>query len=93
MKGIDSYKVCQQLKAGANTSNIPIIFITAYKDDDAYGLQPGSADYITKPVNPAIVIARIRNHLALKKQQDLMEAISSTDFMTGVANRRRFAKS
>lgn len=92
MKDMDGYEVCQQLKAGANTSNIPIIFITAYEDEDdeAYGLQLGAADYITKPVNPAIVIARVRNHLALKKQQDLMEAISSTDFMTGVANRRRF---
>lgn len=92
MKGIDGYEVCRQLKSSTNTSNIPIIFITAYEDDDdeAYGLQLGAADYITKPVNPAIVIARVKNHLALKKQQDLMETISSTDFMTGVANRRRF---
>jgi diguanylate cyclase (GGDEF)-like protein len=92
MSDQDGYEVCRQLKSDARTQLIPVIFITAYNDDDdeAYGFELGAVDYITKPVKPAIVRARVRTHLQLKQQQDVMASISSTDFLTGIANRRSF---
>jgi diguanylate cyclase (GGDEF)-like protein len=92
MSGQDGYEVCRQLKSNPKTHLIPVIFITAYNDDDdeAYGFELGAVDYITKPVKPAIVRARVRTHLQMKKQQDIMASMSSTDFLTGLANRRHF---
>ena len=47
-------------------------------------------DYITKPINPSIVKARVKNHLELKRNRDILETLSVTDALTGIANRRRF---
>jgi len=75
MPEIDGYEVCRRLKADENTSQIPIIFITALVDeeDEAKGLGMGAVDYITKPVNPELIRARVRNHLELKQYQDHLE--------------------
>jgi putative two-component system response regulator len=75
MPGIDGYEVCRRLKADENTSQIPIIFITALVDeeDEAKGLGMGAVDYITKPINPELIRARVRNHLELKQYQDHLE--------------------
>ena len=75
MPEMDGYEVCQRLKADENTSHIPIIFITALVDeeDEAKGLGMGAVDYITKPINPELVRARVRNHLELKQYQDHLE--------------------
>jgi len=75
MPGIDGYEVCRQLKSNKQTSDIPVIFITAKDDieDEEKGLQMGAVDYITKPVSPPIVKARIRNHLLIKNQRDLLQ--------------------
>ena len=64
------YEVCQRLKDNPDTRDIPIIFITAMSEveDEQHGLELGAVDYITKPVNPAIVLARVRTHLALYDQ-------------------------
>ena len=68
MPGMDGYEVCQQLKDNPLTTNIPVIFLTARaeKEDERKGLELGAVDYITKPISPAIVMARVKNHLALK---------------------------
>lgn len=65
----DGFEVCRQLKADPGTSDIPIIFLTALNDpaDEAQGLVLGAVDYITKPVSPPILSARVRNHLRLKE--------------------------
>lgn len=65
----DGFEVCRQLKADPITSDIPIIFLTALNDpaDEAQGLVLGAVDYITKPVSPPILSARVRNHLRLKE--------------------------
>lgn len=65
----DGYEVCRQLKSDPATSDIPIIFLTALNDpaDEAQGLARGAVDYITKPVSPPILSARVRNHLRLKE--------------------------
>ena len=70
MPGIDGYEVCRRLKADHTTRHIPIIFITAKigLDDELKGLELGAVDYITKPISPPIVKARVKTHLALYDQ-------------------------
>ncbi len=92
MPSMDGYEVCRRLKANPATADIPVIFVTAMREeqDEFKGLQTGAIDYITKPFSPAIVSARIRNHLELKRRGDLLAELSSSDGMTGIPNRRRF---
>jgi putative two-component system response regulator len=75
MPEMDGYEVCRRLKADENTVHIPVIFITALADDEdeAKGLRMGAVDYITKPINPELVRARVHNHLELKRHQDHLE--------------------
>lgn len=75
MPEMDGYEVCRRLKADEDTSHIPVIFITALADqeDEAKGLGMGAVDYLTKPINPELVRARVRNHLELKQYQDHLE--------------------
>ena len=92
MPDMDGYEVCSRLKADPRTHDIPVIFISAMNEveDEARGLEVGGLDYITKPINPAIVKARVRIHLELKRQRDILQRISMIDGLTGIANRRRF---
>lgn len=77
MPGIDGYEVCQRIKANERTWRIPIIFLTAVTDDSSEerGLSLGAVDYITKPFNPALVLARVKNNLALQRYQDHLEVL------------------
>ncbi|MFT5236223.1 MAG: putative two-component system response regulator, partial [Shewanella sp.] len=70
MDGIDGYEVCRQLKIDHSTRHIPIIFVTAKiaQEDEVRGLELGAVDYITKPISPAIVLSRVKTHLALYNQ-------------------------
>ena len=65
MPGIDGYEVCKRLKANPETSDIPIIFITAMGEvqDEEKGLELGAVDYIRKPITPTIVKTKVKNHL------------------------------
>lgn len=67
MPDMDGYEVCRRLKANEQTRDIPIIFVTALNttQDEVKGLECGAVDYISKPFKPAIVRARLRNHLEL----------------------------
>jgi putative two-component system response regulator len=75
MPEMDGYEVCKRLKADETTRQIPVIFVTALSDaeDEAKGLSLGAVDYITKPFNPELIRARVRNHLELKRYQDHLE--------------------
>jgi len=75
MPGIDGYEVLQRLHTNAATSDIPVIFVTAMTavGDEERGLNLGAVDYITKPVQPAIVLARVRAHLELKQARDWLK--------------------
>jgi sigma-B regulation protein RsbU (phosphoserine phosphatase) len=75
MPGMDGYEVCQKLKEIEITRNIPVIFLTALakEGDEAKGLGFGAVDYITKPFNPELVKARVRNHLDLKLHRNHLE--------------------
>lgn len=74
MPGMDGYEVCRKLKASTETQQIPIIFVTAMseEEDEEKGLTAGAVDYITKPISPAIVTARVRSQLSLKAAQDAL---------------------
>ena len=70
MPGIDGFEVCRQLKNDPTTSHIPIIFVTAKitTSDEIEGFSLGAADYITKPISPPVVLARVKTQLALYDQ-------------------------
>lgn len=92
MPEMDGFEACRCLKTDAHTCKIPVIFVTA-KDaasDEELGLNLGAVDYITKPFVIPIVKARIRNHIRLKQQADLLESLSLLDALTDIPNRRRF---
>ncbi|MDD2609706.1 MAG: two-component system response regulator [Giesbergeria sp.] len=74
MPDMDGYEVCRQLKAQDSTKDIPVIFLTARTDteDERQGLALGAVDYITKPVSPPILLARVQTHLALKATADFL---------------------
>jgi len=74
MPDMDGYEVLRRLQFNPDTEDIPVIFLTAMSaaDDESIGLELGAVDYITKPVNPAIVMARVRNHLQLKRARDFL---------------------
>lgn len=76
MPEMNGYDVCRRLKSDPRTQKIPVIFITAKSqiEDEALGLAIGAVDYLTKPVNPAIVLARLKTHLALYNQNQALEA-------------------
>ncbi len=71
---IDGYEVCRRLKAAPTTRHVPVIFLTAKSDpgDEQMGLSLGAADYITKPISPPILLARVATQLALKASSDLL---------------------
>jgi len=77
MPEMDGYEVCARLKADEATQDIPVIFITALSEaaDEAKGLGLGAVDYITKPFNPDLVRARVRNHLELKRSRDFVRHV------------------
>jgi len=78
MPDIDGYEVCRRLKSDPKTVDIPVIFVSAMSEvmDETKGFELGAVDYITKPVSPPIVKARIENHLSLKLARNKLEALS-----------------
>ena len=72
MPGLDGYTVLTRLRENPATRDIPVIFLTALIEikDEERGFQLGAVDYITKPIKPAIVLARIRTHIELKTARD-----------------------
>ncbi len=92
MPGMDGYEVLRQLKADERTADIGVIFITGQTDeaDEERGLLLGAADYVWKPIRPAIVRARILAHLKLSMQRRELERLSTQDGLTGIGNRRHF---
>lgn len=75
MPGMDGYEVCRQLQANPATSTIPVIFLTAKSqdEDETRGFELGAVDYITKPITPAILMARVQTHLALKQARSFLQ--------------------
>lgn len=76
MPGLTGFEVCRLLKEKEQTKSIPIIFVTALSDevDETEGFDAGAVDYITKPISPAVVKARVRTHLNLVRSDALLES-------------------
>ncbi|MCC6913436.1 MAG: diguanylate cyclase [Rhodospirillaceae bacterium] len=89
---LDGLEVCRQLKSDPRLEHVPVIFLTARTsgEDEIDGLQAGGNDYIAKPINPAVLKARIRTHLELKQNRDELLRLARTDGLTGLYNRRSF---
>lgn len=90
MPGMDGHEVCRRLKSEPRTRDIPVIFLTAKSEveDEKQGLELGAVDYITKPVSPPIVMARVKTHMTLKAAGDFLK--DKNEFLeTEVARRTR----
>lgn len=106
MPEMDGFEVCRRLKSSSETKNIPIIFISGLdkSEDIVKGFEAGAVDYIVKPFQKEVVLARVNTHLKLseterklkKTNQELktllneVEYLSFHDEMTGLYNRRYF---
>ena len=90
MPEMDGYEVCRQLKQDSATRDIPVLFVTAHHEaqEETRGLEMGAVDFITKPINPAVVRARVRTHLTLKRQTDVLKHLVFIDALTHTFNRR-----
>jgi putative two-component system response regulator len=75
MPVMDGYETCRQLKANQETRDIPVIFLTAKAEveDEMKGFELGAVDYITKPISPPVVLARVQTHLQLKRVRDYLK--------------------
>ncbi|MBF0426515.1 MAG: response regulator, partial [Magnetococcales bacterium] len=91
MPEMDGYEVCRRLKEHPVTREIPVIFVTAMGEEqyEAIGFEAGGVDYVTKPVRPFLLRARVRAHIELKLKSDLLKKIATLDGLTGIPNRRR----
>jgi len=90
MPGLDGFEVCQTIKNDPQLVDIPIIFTTGLGDteDEIRGLSLGAIDYVTKPIQPVILRARVSNHVELKRLRDQLADFAVRDALTGLHNRR-----
>jgi len=75
MPGLSGHDVCRALKADEKTRDIPIVFLTAMGEveDERLGFELGAADYITKPISPPIMLARVKTQLENKSARDFLK--------------------
>lgn len=88
MPGLDGYGVLARLRADPRLREIPVIFVTAMDqdEDEQRGLQLGVVDYISKPIRPAVLLARVHTHLELKRARDLLR--NQNDYLEREVSRR-----
>lgn len=92
MPHMDGHEVCRRLKQGESTRDVPVIFVTSHSDgpEEELGLEAGAVDFISKSASPRIIRARVKTHVTLKYQADLLRTLTLIDSLTGVGNRRHF---
>jgi len=92
MPDMDGYEVLGRLRADPQTAQVTVIFISGMNrpEDEANGLKMGASDYIAKPYNATVVMARVALHLQLVRQRRMLERLANIDGLTELANRRRF---
>ena len=89
---INGFEICRRLKADAELAGIPVIFVTAHSDTDheLQGLEVGAADFISKPISEAVLVARVKAQLRIKGLTDELRNVAHTDPLTELSNRRSF---
>lgn len=89
MPGMDGYEVCRRLKADPATRHLPVIFLTALSrpEDETAAFEAGAADFVTKPFNPATLLARVRTQLDLRQAQDRLR--QRADMLSDELDERR----
>ena len=92
MPVMDGYEVCRRLKENDRTQEIPVIYVTGHTDasEEERGLDAGAVDFISKSASPKVMRARVKTHIMLKHQADLLRSLTLVDSLTGIANRRHF---
>lgn len=92
MPSMDGFQVLEILRTYPETREVPVIFVTALDNevDEEKGLMLGAIDYVTKPYSIPVLQARVKNHIELKKLQDVIKANSMLDGLTQIANKKRF---
>lgn len=92
MPDLSGFEVCLRLKAEPRTRDIPVLFVTILRGeaDEVAALEAGAIDFIPKPITATTLVARVRNHLELKRSKDRLRALSLMDGLTEIANRRQF---
>ena len=92
LPGISGFQVCERIKSDPATRDTPIIFVTSHGDRDfeVKGLELGAADFIAKPVNEALVLARVKTQLRLKRLTDELRGSATKDTVTKQPNRISF---
>ncbi|MDY0975535.1 diguanylate cyclase [Massilia sp. CFBP9012] len=92
MPDMDGYEVLRRLRGDPQTAHISVIFISGLDrpEDEANGLKMGASDYIVKPFNQTVVMARVALHLQVVRQRRMLERLANIDGLTELANRRRF---
>ena len=92
MPGMSGFLVCEALKADRDLAHVPVIFVTSHREPsfEVSGFELGAADFIAKPLNAPLILARVKAQLRVKHLADQLRRIAATDGLTGVANRRRF---
>ncbi|CAM3594120.1 diguanylate cyclase [Paracidovorax anthurii] len=95
MPGMSGFEVCRAVKADPATADVPIIFVTSHAEVDLEleGFALGAADFIAKPVRPALLQARVKTQLRLSQLTQELRQIAATDGLTQLANRRKFDES
>jgi len=92
MPDMNGYEVLRRLRDDPQTAHISVIFISGLDrpEDEAIGLKMGASDYIVKPFNQTVVMARVALHLQVVRQRRMLERLANVDGLTELANRRRF---
>jgi diguanylate cyclase (GGDEF)-like protein len=92
MPGMSGFELCHLMKADADLREIPVIFVTGHGESDVEvrAFESGAVDFITKPLNETVLLARVRTQLRIKRLTDELRHMATTDGLTGVSNRRHF---
>ncbi|MEL0638989.1 diguanylate cyclase [Pseudoalteromonas aliena] len=90
MEGMSGIETCLKLKNTSETQSIPVIFVTSFENQEEECWEAGAVDFIKKPINPETLFRRVRAHITMKLQHDLLNQKVFLDDLTKVFNRRYF---
>ncbi|MFX1678508.1 diguanylate cyclase [Mitsuaria sp. CC2] len=92
MPGMSGNQVCQTMQEDPELAAIPVVFVTGHDDADAEvrALTSGAVDFIAKPINEAVLVARVRTQLRIKSLSDQLLRSATLDGLTGLTNRGDF---